>query len=394
MALTYEELTEILRNGENSSVEFKEENTHPGALAEEIVAFANVTGGTILLGVRDDGAVTGVTRSDIEEWLMNVCSTNVIPEIIPEYYRFLLESGEAIVVLRISKGPHKPYRTNQGKYLVRVGTTKRIVSNAELMRLFQASGLLHFDITPVYNATIEDLDFETIRAFFMHFKQVDPFAQGEDAYLNLLTNADLLCQLEDKRFVPTMGGLLLFGKLPEQRLPAAGITFARFDGATPQTPLIDKKEIGGTLPETVEEAVKVIEGHLPRTMGLKGLKRLPGLPYPREVLREAVVNAMVHRDYSISGSKVRIFLFSDRLEIRSPGRLPNTVTIEKMKLGTSFARNPMLLRYMENLDYVDRLGMGIPMIVEKMREVSGREPSLLKKGDEFWLVLFAAASHI
>lgn len=382
------DLEEMLVNGENSAVEFKTDDLHPGTLAEEIVAFANTTGGSILLGVRDDGSIAGISRPEIEEWVMNICSTNVVPEIIPGFYRFKMEENKYIVALEIPKGPNKPYRTNQGKYLIRVGTTKRIVSNVELARLFQISGMIHFDITPVSTAGINDLDQEKIKAYFLRYKQLDPLPQDEKALLNILTNADIVKRPGGQTFVPTIGGLLLFGKNPEERIPAAGITFARFEGVTVNAPLLDKREIGGVLPEVIEKTVAAIEGHLPRTMGLNGLKRAPGLPYPREVLREALVNAVVHRDYSIGGSKVRVFLFTDRLEVRSPGRLPNTVTIEKMKVGTSFARNPMLLRYMENLDYVDRLGMGIPMIIEQMMKRSGREPLLEEKGEEFSLVLF------
>jgi ATP-dependent DNA helicase RecG len=385
------DLEEMLANGESSTVEFKTDELHPGSLAEEIVAFANTTGGTILLGVHDDGSVAGLTRNDIEEWIMNICSTNVIPEIIPEFYRFKINEEQYIIALRIPKGPHQPYRTSQGKFLIRIGTTKRLTSNVELARLFQSSSMMHYDITPVTTATVNDLDPDKIRAYFLHFKQIDPLPQEEKARLNMLTNADLIKRLEDGTFAPTVGGLLLFGKNLEQRLPAAGVTFARFEGSTIDTALLDKRELGGNLSEVVESTITAIEGHLPRTMELNGLRRLPGLPYPREVLREALVNAVVHRDYSISGSKVRVFLFADRLEVRSPGRLPNTVTVEKMKIGTSFARNPMLLRYMENLDYVDRLGRGIPMIIEQMVRKSGREPFLEEKGEEFWLVLFPPA---
>ncbi|MDI6638690.1 MAG: ATP-binding protein [Bacillota bacterium] len=387
--MTRAELAELIANGENSAVEFKEENVHPGVLAEEVVAFANVSGGVILLGVRDDGTVSGVSRPDIEEWVMNICSHNVVPEIIPEFYRVVTEDGRVVVALRIPRGTNRPYRTNQGKYLVRVGTTKRIVSQMELARLFQASGMLHFDITPVPTASFDDLDIDKIQAYFMHLHKLDVAAQPERARLNILVNADIVRWLEgETRHVPTVGGLLLFGKRPEDRLPASGVTFARFDGVRVTDPLIDKRQIGGTLPEVVEATVAALEAHLPRVMGLNGLRRVAGLPYPREVLREALVNAVVHRDYSIAGSKVRVFLFSDRIEVRSPGRLPNTVTVEKMKVGTSFARNPMLLRYMENLDYVDRLGLGIPMIIERMLQASGREPDLVEKGEEFWLVLY------
>lgn len=121
---------------------------------------------------------------------------------------------------------------------------------------------------------------------------------------------------------------------------------------------------------------------------INGLKREEKEEYPSLVLREAIVNTLVHRNYSISGSKIRIFMFDDRLEFHSPGRLPNTVTIEKMKIGISYARNPFLVKYMENLRYIDQLGRGIPMIMKSMKEVGAKEPLLQEFGEEFILTLY------
>lgn len=112
--------------------------------------------------------------------------------------------------------------------------------------------------------------------------------------------------------------------------------------------------------------------------------------YPSLVLREAIVNTLVHRNYSITGSKIRIFMFDDRIEFHSPGRLPNTVTIEKMKIGISYARNPFLVKYMENLRYIDQLGRGVPMIMKTMKEAGAKEPLLQESGEEFILTLYKA----
>lgn len=108
---------------------------------------------------------------------------------------------------------------------------------------------------------------------------------------------------------------------------------------------------------------------------------------PDVVIREVLVNAVVHRNYSISGSKIRVFVFVDRLEIISPGRLPNTVTVEKMKTGVSFSRNPFLMKYMENFRYVDRLGRGVPMVISEMKKSVGIEPVFEERGEEFYVSL-------
>lgn len=118
------------------------------------------------------------------------------------------------------------------------------------------------------------------------------------------------------------------------------------------------------------------------------LKREEKEVYPLVVLREAIVNCLVHRNYSIYGSKIRIFMYEDRIEFRSPGRLPNTVTVDKMKIGVSFARNPFLVKYMENMRYIDQLGRGIPMIIKNMKALTNKEPKLMEIGEEFILTIY------
>ena len=132
----------------------------------------------------------------------------------------------------------------------------------------------------------------------------------------------------------------------------------------------------------------VLKNNIKTPSIISDMKREEKAEYPLLVLREAIVNSLVHRNYSITGSKIRVFMFDDRIEFRSPGRLPNTVTIEKMKIGVSYARNPFLVKYMENMRYIDQLGRGIPMIFKNMKDVGAIEPSLREIGDEFILTIY------
>ena len=152
----------------------------------------------------------------------------------------------------------------------------------------------------------------------------------------------------------------MFGKSPADKLPQHGVSFAHFNGLDITENLIDKKIIIGRLPDVAEQTLAVLKNNIKTSSAVEAAKRVEKEIYPDLVLREAVVNALVHRNYSIVGSKIRIFMFHDRLEFRSPGRLPNTVTIEKMKVGVSYARNPFLVKYMENIRYIDQLGKGFP----------------------------------
>ncbi|MDA8334137.1 MAG: hypothetical protein M0Z41_03935 [Peptococcaceae bacterium] len=180
----------------------------------------------------------------------------------------------------------------------------------------------------------------------------------------------------------------MFGKKPGRYLPQSGISYARFAGLDVTTDILDKKEIDGTLPDVVDRCATIMRDSIPVPALIQDLRREEKDILPVVVIREALVNAVVHRDYSIGRSKIRVFRFPDRIEVRSPGRLPNTVSIEKMKVGVSFSRNPFLLQHLQNLRYMDRLGRGIPTIIRQMINLVGKEPGLEEKGEEFILTLY------
>ncbi|MFZ5968939.1 MAG: RNA-binding domain-containing protein [Bacillota bacterium] len=380
------ELLELLNNGENSFLEFKEEQVRPNDLAAEIVAFANAEGGVILLGVGDKGEIKGVTDPNIEERIMNICRNNCIPNIIPLYEKFVFNEG-IVVAITIPKGLSKPYYTVDNKYYIRVGSTKRIASKEELLRLFEASGSFHYDISPVYNTSMKDLHLDSIRDYFFKYNMFDLYEEDQASIQRILLNADILKETDQGIFC-TVGGLLIFGKSPAERMPQVGISFAHFDGNDITEALIDKKHIVGRLPDVAEQTFVALKNNMKTYSIVQGLKRQESQEYPDIVLREAVVNALVHRNYSITGSRIRILMFEDRIEFHSPGRLPNTVTIEKMKIGVSYARNPFLVKYMENLRYIDQLGRGIPMIIKTMKDLRAKEPILKELGEEFILIIY------
>ncbi|MEA4849108.1 MAG: putative DNA binding domain-containing protein [Clostridiaceae bacterium] len=384
----YEEIREIINNGENSYVEFKEEGVKAKDLAEEIVAFANSEGGTILIGVDDDGNIKGVYDSLVEEKIMNICRNNCIPNIIPTFQSIDIE-GKTIAVVTVHKGLNKPYYTADHKYYIRVGTTKRIASREELLRLFEANGALHFDISPVEDTSIRDLNLDVVRDYFMKYNAFDLYDESNEATERILTNADILKEVNGKVFC-SVGGLLVFGKKPEKRLPQNGVSFAHFKGTEITDELVDKKVVTGRIQDIAEQLMVVLKNNMKTPSVINGLRREEKEEYPSIVLREAMVNTLVHRNYSVTGSKIRILMFDDRIEFHSPGRLPNTVTIEKMKIGISYARNPFLVKYMENLRYIDQLGRGIPMILKSMKEAGAKEPLLQEVGEEFILTLYKA----
>lgn len=364
---------------ENQYIEFKTEGVHAADLVEEIVAFANSEGGEIWLGVDDGGNIAGLSRS-YEEDVMNLCRTACIPPLQPVYEEFVID-GQRVAKITIPRGRDKPYYTSRNRYYIRVGTTKRIASREELLRLFERSGAIHYDLVEVERATVQDLDLSQIGAYFTRYN-LSFFSEPEEERLRLMAATDLLGATGK----PTVAGLLVFGLAPERLLPQSGINFAHFVGAELSAELIDKQMIGGPLPRQVDNGLAAIKANLRTPSTIEGARRVEGPHYPDRVFRELLVNACVHRNYSLYGANIRVFLFADRLEVISPGRLPNTVTVEKLPVGTSFARNPVLVRLMENLGYVDKLGRGLPMVWQEARKL-GQTVQFVESGEEFKVVL-------
>ena len=365
--MTPEKVLELIGQGESGSLEFKEAQVRPESLAREMVAFANTLGGIILVGVTDDGAITGVSNTaEIEQRVINVARHNVVPALCPVVENVVI-TGQSVCVITVSKGAAKPYQTLDGKFLLRVGSTNRQATKEELSRLFQAAGLVHFDISPVEGANFDDLDPARLHDYWQSCYQI-PYGDLERGeQFNILRNADILAPLEDA-WVVSVGGLLLFGRQPQRRLPHSAISFAVFDGDDITAELLDKKELTGALPELIDQGAALVRLFLPRPSVVQGLRREEQDKIPPKVIREALVNAVCHRDYSLANRKIQIFVYRNRVEIRSPGRLPNTLTLEKIRYGNSAPRNLFLLQYLDNLRYVDGLGRGIPMILKAMGE--------------------------
>ncbi|MCX8000593.1 MAG: hypothetical protein N3A69_16855, partial [Leptospiraceae bacterium] len=209
-------------------------------------------------------------------------------------------------------------------------------------------------------------------------------ALSEEEKLNLLKNTDILTE-EGKA---TVAGLLIFGIYPQKYLPMSSVAFAVFRGTELDSELINKQNIEGTLDYQINTTVSLIKNFIPVASTIVGTKRVEQSSiYTEKVFRELIVNACCHRNYSILGSKTRVFLFTNRLEVISPGRLPNTVTLEKLTAGVSYAVNPIIVKFMENLNYIDKLGRGLPMVYQEVKKLN-KEVLFQEIGEEFKVVLY------
>ena len=376
------DLQTLISQGENQSLEFKSAQAHANSLAKEMVAFANTSGGVILLGVEDDGSISGLPDDkNYEEWVSNIARNNVIPALSLGIKPQIIDA-QSVLYIEIPKGSEKPYQTQQNQFLTRVGSTNRTATQGELMRMFQQSGMFHFDQVAVSNTSINDLNMGALDQYFTPY-EIEFSKETEAERKQLLINTDILAVPGET----TVGGLLMFGINPSRYLPQASIMFAHFDGTEPSAELFNRQEIIGTLPYQVDTAVAILKNHLVRPSTIVGTKRVDTAVLPPDrVLREMVVNACVHRNYSINGARIRLFIYDDRIECISPGRLPNSVTVEKLRFGVSHASNPVLLKFMDNLRYIDRLGRGFPMIFREMEKL-GKTVEVVEFGEELRVVI-------
>ncbi len=255
-------------------------------------------------------------------------------------------------------------------------------SIGELVRLLQASGVFHFDATGIPGTGLQDLNLSKIAAYFERYEVIF-IEESEEDKKRLLMNSDVLTPEGDV----TVGGMLIFGIPVARRLPQSGVAFAHFAGCEISDELIDRRIIQGTLDYQIDTGLAAIKDNLRMPSIIVGTKRAPtGFVYKDKVFRELLTNAVVHRNYAIHGSQVRVFIFDDRIEFRSPGRLPNTVTVEKLKVGVSYAVNPILVKFMDNLRYIDHLGRGLPMVYQEATQ-SGKMVEFKEVGEEFWVTL-------
>lgn len=377
--ISEEKIAQLIAQGENSALEFKRDGIAPDELAKEIVGMLNREGGVILIGVEDDGNISGIEKTN-EEWISNISRNNIIPAAdliatkveIKDRYIFYLE---------VPNGKDKPYQTNKAQFIIRVGSTNRNATQQELLRLFQQAGVLHFDATPVTGTSPAALNQTALDQYFTPYG-ID-LSREENPQV-LFRNTEILHETGEL----TVAGLLTFGINPQRYLHNACVSFAHFAGIEITDTLIDKQVIEGTLPNQVNTVLAIIKNNWRTPSIIEGLKTVPtDTVYEDRIFRELIVNACVHRNYSIHGSRIRIFLFDNRIEFRSPGRLPNSVSIEKLAYGVSHAPNPVIVKFMENLGYIDKLGRGLPMVVQAAKS-KGKTVLFEEFGEEFIVTLF------
>lgn len=354
-------LKDRLQAGEDSRHQFKENFASIDHLAVELSAFANSQGGILIIGVDDRGDVTGLEGEDVRrlnQWIANATAQKIEPPLFVSTQTVLVEQ-QVLLLVEVLRGPHKPYCVNKSEFWVKNGADKRRATREELFRLMQDSSRLYAD-EMLTDLSVEDMDM----LWFARYYQAtfgEALSEVEVGRETLLENLKLA---HDGRL--TLAGLLLFGKEVSRHKPQFGIK-----GTVYLTPdeFRDKEDMGGHLFEQHKRGVDFILRNLHRGPSGKDFNAPGEIEIPAAAIKEVVANALMHRDYFIDSS-VFINLFDDRVEVSSPGVLPNTVTVENIKLGIHLERNPILLSFAAKdaeFGYTGR-GSGIPRILRLCRE--------------------------
>ena len=409
--MTPEELFALIRHGENSGVEIKRDDLRREQLAREVVAFANFQGGRILIGVEDDGTVSGIQRDDLEHWVMDtVFGRTVHPQLLPYYETVRLDDGKEVAVVTVLPGSAKPYvvRHNQREDIyVRIGSTSQLVTREQQAALFASGGLLHAELLPVSGSALADLDRARLIDYLGRVL-TDEVPQDEPEWLNRLCGLGFMVERVGGPPVCTLAGAVLFAHRPRRLLRQAGVRWMAFSGDDMDYQSLDDRVLDAPLVglwsksgagQLFRAQDGLIEACMERALPFlseesaeltEHLRRERRWFYPPDAVRESLLNALAHRDWT-RPAEVEVVRFGNRLTVTSPGALQNAMTIDKMLAGQRSARNPIIVEVLRDYGYVEARGMGVRRkIVPLVRQYTGAPPAF-EATDDFLCVTLPSA---
>jgi predicted HTH transcriptional regulator len=366
-------LDEILRAPEGKTLEFKRDLSSPKPLIKTLVAFANTAGGKLVIGIDDDKKVVGVDQPlDEEERLSSLIADSISPRLVPNI-ELVTVDGKTLLVVEVYLSGSRPHWVNakgseQGVY-VRLGSTNRLADLELIAELRRSVEGIAFDEMPMPQLTIDDLDLPAAQALFGDARKLD---EQTLITLKLLTR-------HQGRLVPTKGAVLLFGRQRTFHFADAWIQCGRFLGVE-KIDIFDHIDIDTSLPTAVDEVMLFLKKHAYRGADLSEVRRKDVWSIPLSILREVVINSIVHADYSQRGAPIRVVFLDDRIEIENPGILLPGLTIEDIKQGTSKIRNTVIARVFRELNLIEQWGTGVRRIFREAEAQGLPEPQIAEIG--------------
>lgn len=377
-------ITDLLAQAEGQRLAFVRANVRLADLAQTLAAMANGVGGTVVIGMRGR-QVEGVADADAARALALDAALACLPPLVLPLPTVITHNGATLLIVTVPSGLPHVYSAG-GTYLRREGATNAPLAPDALRQLLIERGETSWDRMTPPDATLADLDREKIAAYA---RRVGPIAEADpEAFL---LRRGCLTQRTDSitgkpELAPTNAGLLLFGAAVERWFPQAEVTLVHYQGREMSDSFL-REDIRDTLPETARRAERWLVEHMRRGSRMVGLEREDWTQFPLGAVREALINALAHRDYTIRGDSIRVLLFSDRLECYSPGRLPGHVTLQNL-VEERFSRNETLVQALADLGLIERLGYGIDRMLRQMAEAGLPPPEFRETAAGFLVTLY------
>jgi ATP-dependent DNA helicase RecG len=386
--LSSDEMAALLAGGPGERAAFLPARAGRHAVAESLAALANADGGTLALGVSPRGAAQpSADVVALRDLVLEAALLTDPPLILPSPQAIQVADG-LIVVAQVPEGLPHVYSL-KGVYWTRTGANNRPLTTAELRQLLLDRAESGYESKPLADVRLEDLDESRILRYLDQVG-LPPDADAVQALLSrgcaTRLNAD---GLPSAAPAPTVAGMLLFGRDPQRYLRSAEVICVRYAGENMGDEFV-RQDVGGTLADQARQAEAFVTTNMRRGMRIRGLAREETTEYPLPVVREAIVNAIAHRDYSIRGEGIRVLMFSDRLEVYSPGRLPGHVTLANLK-DERYSRNEAIVAVLSDMGYIERLGYGIDRMIATMQD-AGLPPPVFEETSAGFKVILRSAS--
>ncbi|GAB4514884.1 MAG: ATP-binding protein [Anaerolineae bacterium] len=373
----------LIRRGPGVQLAFLP-STDVEGLAETLVAFANTDGGTILLGVSPDGQIEPDVLPEVVEGTLRRALSQCRPPVVTEWEQVETPAG-ALVALRVPRSVDL-HALADGRVLIRSGADNVPLSGDAIRQLAATKSSGDFEAEPVVGATRADLDESIISEYIeqREERQRRRVTVDRETLLRQIGAVTLQGQ-------PTVAGILLFGRYPQSFLPQSGLVFVKFIGKEPRGPggspgYGRREEITGPLPRLIDRAWQVIREEMRVEAVVRGLKREERPEYPLPAVREALINAVAHRDYRIPGRRIEVRMFDDRMEVQSPGGLPGFITLDNI-VDEHYSRNPLIVNGLFQWGYIEELGLGIDIMIETMTKAGHPPPTFRATPHSFTVIL-------
>ncbi|HQE91975.1 MAG TPA: ATP-binding protein [Anaerolineae bacterium] len=356
-------------------------------LAETLIAFANADGGALYIGVDENGAPTGDFYPEEFGEVVQQAERLCRPPIPVTWEQ--IESGGAFVFVGRVQRSAELHTLHDGRVLVRTGAENRLLTGEQLQQIVASRSTGEYEAEPVPGATRDDFDADILREFVEMWekRQGRPLSRPLD---DMLVEMGWLLPGGQ----PTVAGILLFGKNPQAFIPRSGLTFVRFDGTqvhkeSGEAGYGRRVEFNGPLAHIIQRAWDILQAEIRVGAVVHGLERREQWQYPPTAIREALVNAVAHRDYRLRGRAIEVRMFADRLEISSPGGLPGYITVDNI-VDEHFSRNPRLVNGLFQWGYIEELGLGVDLMIQDMVN-AGHPPPQFRAQEYAFTVIFESS---